>query len=325
MATSDQIDTTFTDLIMDAPSETAAPVEEQPADEVETAEAPEVAEVEEPQVDDDPVEEPFEAEPAETVAQETTESDEADEAPLYSVKVDGVSKDVTLDELMRGYSGQEYVQKGMEEASGLRKNAQEAYDVLQSELAAVRDLRTRMEQGSVISAPPAPNPEAFQNDPMGYMEAKMEYDGKMEAYQADTNRLGQLEQAENVRRDRQHQAYLAQQLDVLQKRIPAFADPQKAPALQTRIVQAGQNYYGFSEAELRGEGDARRISVLHDAMRYRELQAAGKGIKPNKAKPVIRTGTARTEVTSKAKQRHAAKSKMQKTGDMNSVIDFLTS
>ena len=315
-------------LMFEAPSEpveaeaTEAPDQEQ-TEVVEEAAVEEAAEVE-------PEEVAAEAEPeAEEVevqdAQETVNTEEAVEEPLYSVKVDGEMRDVTLDELLRGYSGQEYVQKGMKDAANLKTEAQNAYDVLQDELKAVKALRRRMESGDVIAKPEAPDPDQYQNDPLGYMEAKMAHDAKMEAYDADMGRLNQLDQAEQLRLQRAHQQRLHQEAAILHKRIPDLADPEKAPALQARLVKAGQNYYGFTEQEMNGEIDARRISVLHDAMRYRELQDAKKQVAPNKPKPVIKPGTARTEASSKSKQRSKAKAQMQRKGDMDSVVNFLLS
>lgn len=310
-------------LMFEAPPE---PVEaetiEAPADE--QPEIVEEAEVEETE-EAEPETEAVEAEPEVQDAQETVDTTEAIEEPLYSVKVDGEPRDVTLDQLLQGYSGQEYVQKGMKEAASLKNEAQNAYEILQTELRAVQRLRHRMESGDVIAKPDAPSPEMFQNDPLGYMEAKMAHDTKMEAYDADVKRLGNLEQAEQLRMGRAHQAHLAEQMATLQKRIPDFADPEKAPALQNRLVKAGQNFYGFTEQELRGQSDARQIAVLHDAMRYRELKDAGAQVKPAKSKPVIKPGTARTEVTSKSKQRSKAKAQMQRKGDMDSVVNFLLS
>ena len=43
------------------------------------------------------------------------EEPEVEQELLYTVKVDGKEKQVSLDELTRGYSGQEYIQKGMAE------------------------------------------------------------------------------------------------------------------------------------------------------------------------------------------------------------------
>ena len=40
---------------------------------------------------------------------------------LYQVKIDGEDREVTLDELKRGYSGQKYIQKGMSDVASQKK------------------------------------------------------------------------------------------------------------------------------------------------------------------------------------------------------------
>ena len=318
-------------LMFEAPVEpeaeaAAAPVQEQ-------TEAAEEAVAEAAEVEAEPEAVEATAEPEQEAdevgvqdAQITENNDETHEEPLYSVKVDGEMRDVPLDELLRGYSGQEYVQKGMKEAASLKDEAQNAYQVLQDELRAVQGLRSRMENGDVIARPEAPKPEMYQNDPISYMEAKMEYDGKLDAYEADMQRLTKLNRVEQVRMDKAHQARLAQEHDILVKRIPDLADPEKAPALKKRMIAAGQNYYGFTEQEMMGQTDARVLSVFHDAMVYRNQKAALAQVKPAKSKPVIKPGTARTEATSKTKQRQSAKTRMQRNGgDMDSVVNFLLS
>ena len=61
-------------------------------------------------------------------AEEGDEEDEAEEAEdagqteeLYTVKVDGSEQEVTLEDLKRSYSGQAYIQKGMQETADSQK------------------------------------------------------------------------------------------------------------------------------------------------------------------------------------------------------------
>ena len=57
--------------------------------------------------------------------QEDQEATEEPAQQLYTVKVDGKTKQVTLDELTRGYSGQAYIQQGMEQLASAKKQMQE--------------------------------------------------------------------------------------------------------------------------------------------------------------------------------------------------------
>ena len=60
--------------------------------------------------------------------EETTEVEDIEEEEptvqqeLYQVKIDGEDREVTLDELKRGYSGQKYIQKGMSDVAAQKKS-----------------------------------------------------------------------------------------------------------------------------------------------------------------------------------------------------------
>lgn len=320
--------TTTTEEPADEPKAKAAPAQEQPADDIAEDDAEIVAETDEADEaeDVDAAPEPKAEKPkAPKPAQNDEIADEAQEERFYTVKVDGKSRDVTLDELLRGFSGQEYVQEGMETAARLKKEAQSAYNTLQDELAAIRDLRSRMERGDATVKPTPPSRDKFQSDPIGYMEEKLAYDEAMERYDADQSRLNELGRADNLRSQKAQQAHLQQQMQIVVNRIPELADPEKAPAYQQRLVAAARNFYGFSDQEARAIDDGRLILALNDAMKYRAMQDARAQGREQvaKPKPVIKPGTAKTEVSSEAKKRQQARDRMRKAGDMESVVNFL--
>jgi hypothetical protein len=75
---------------------------------------------EEPEQEPEESEDDYEGEDEE----DTEEEYEEDSAPeLYTVKVDGKEEQVSLEDLKRGYSGQKYVQKGMQEVAQIRKRS----------------------------------------------------------------------------------------------------------------------------------------------------------------------------------------------------------
>ena len=52
---------------------------------------------------------------------EVAEEPEVQEEPLYTVKINGEERQVNLEELTRGYSGQKYIQESMAENAKMRK------------------------------------------------------------------------------------------------------------------------------------------------------------------------------------------------------------
>lgn len=308
----------------------AASIIEAPVEEEQVVEDAEIVEDEasEPEAEAEEVE----VEEGAEYASEDDEEEElaADEEPApttYTVKVDGKVQQVTLDELRRGYSGQAFIQQGMEQLAEARKAMQAEYQTLQSERQQIAEVMSKAQSGQGLAPPKPPAKELLNSDPIGYMQAKAEYEEQVAEYQRTMSQYQQLQQQQLQQTEAQHQAYLQQQLQVLQQAVPEFADPQKAPVYRDKLMQAGQNYYGFDPQELGAIADARYLNVLNDAMKYREMQAARGEVdqKAQNARPVVKPGVKRNERTSSQKRQREAVSRMRKTGSVDDVAKFLLS
>ena len=303
-----------------------APIEEEIAAEELTDE------VEADEVEAEEVDETLDADDADDGEEyDEPEAEEVQEEPahgeLYTVKVDGKTKQVTLDELTRGYSGQAYIQQNLEQVAEAKKAMQQQYQEMQNERQFLAELRQKAEQGQSLIPPKPPSKDLFEKDPIGYMEAKINYDEDVAEFQKQQQMLQTMEQREATENDQRHMQYLHQQMNTLQERIPEFADPKKAPAYRDKMIQAGVNFYGFSPEELSSQADARQIAVLNDAMKYREMQEA-QGVarqKSDGARPVVKPGTKRNERTSQVKKAQQVASRMKKTGSVDDVAKFLLS
>ena len=268
-------------LIMEEPSKPNEAPQETPAPEAELeAQETEAQDVETEEVD---APEEVEAEEDET-AQEQAPS-------KYTVKVDGKEVEVTLDDLKRSYSGQAYIQKGMQEAAEARKQATELYQSLQTEQAKfMQVVQTIQEQG--FKAPPqAPDIAMMDKDPIGYMQAEARYRKDLAEFHTQQQQIQQTAAAQRQMQEKAMAEFVAEQSKVLQSRIPEFADPNKAREITGKIRSVATEAYGFTDQELGGIVDARHVQVLHDAMKWRELQAARTKqapAAPKSIKPVAR-------------------------------------
>lgn len=267
---------------------------------------------------------------AEEVEDDATEEDDAPEEPAqatYTVKVDGKEVSVTLEELTRSYAGQGYIQKRMQETAAIRKEAEATYHALNAERQQLMQaLQVYEQQLASTMNPQPPSQELLQTDPIAYLEQDAAYRKATETRQAVHQQMLALQQRQIEDQQRAHAAYLAEQAQVLQQRIPAFADAEKAGSLKKALVETATQTYGYSPEELQGLSDARAVEVLHDAMQYRKLmagraEAAKKVAKP--AAPVVRPGARRTEADAKVKAEKAARSRMKQTGSVDDVAAFL--
>ena len=306
-------------LIIDTPAQEEPVVED--AEIVEDDEAPEAeAEAEEVEAEAD-------AEASEDDEEEEPAADEEPDQPSYTVKVDGKVKQVTLDELRRGYSGQAFIQQGMEQLAEARKAMQTEYQTLQSERQRIAEVMGSVQNGQGLTVPKPHAKELLDKDPIGYMQAKVEYEEQVAQYQRVQAQYQQIQQQEFAQKEAQHQAYLQQQLQVLQQAVPEFADPKRATAHRYKILQAGQNYYGIDPQELSAIADARYLSVLNDAMKYRQIQEARGEVdqKSQNARPVVKPGVKRNERSSQQKKARDVASRMRQTGSVDDVAKFLLS
>lgn len=312
---------------------TALILDQQPAEEPEeeTLETDAEEQVDEADAEDDEADEAEDADEADEAEdddddEETEELEEEPAPELYTVKVDGVEKQVTLDELRRGYSGQEYIQTQMRQVAEGRKEVEAIYNQLQQEAQQVAALRQRLEAGNIPQQPVPPTKDLFDADPIGYMEAKIKYEEDLATWQQSMGELQQFSARQQQMQQQALQYHLAQEMQKLQQVIPEFGDREKATQLRQAIIETGQ-HYGYSPEELNEVADSRAVRILHDAMKYQQMVAArGEAQKKvDKTRPVVKPGVKKSATAGKVKQRKNAASRMKQTGSIDDVAKFLLS
>jgi hypothetical protein len=261
-----------------------------------------------------------EAEYSEDVEAEEEDTEQEQEPSKYTVKVDGKEVDVTLDDLKRSFSGQAYIQKGMQEAAEARKQATELYEALQTEQSKFMQVVQSIQSQGFKAPPQAPDIAMMDKDPIGYMQAEARYRKDASEYQTQQYQIQQTAAAQRQMQEQALAEFVSEQGKVLQSRIPEFADPNKAREVTAKIRSTASEAYGFSDQELGGIVDARHVLVLHDAMKWRELQAARTKqapAAPKSIKPSMRRSEPQQIV--RKKQIDAAR----KTGKPEAFIDLL--
>jgi hypothetical protein len=263
------------------------------------------------------------AEEADAEDDEDEESEETDaqETPTtFSVKVDGKETQVTLDELKRSYSGNAYIQKGMQEAAAVRKEAENLYYTLQNERQQFLATLESVQQQGIMKAPQAPDIRMLDSDPIGYMQEKAKYEIKAQEFQAQQRQLHEQAQRQSALQEQARQVELQEQARRLTEAIPEFANPEKAAALKANLVSFASKY-GLSAEEVASTVDARLVQVLYDAYRYNQLSAvkaqAKKPEPPRNVKPMPRKPA--PEKIVRDRQMKAAK----RSGKPEAFIDLL--
>ena len=296
------------------------------APETEAAEAVEVEEaevIEEPTEAEEPTQE-FESDD-DDVDLDEIDLDYIEEEPqpqLITVKSDGKEKQVTLDELKQGYAGQDYIQRRMQEVAQLEKQYKTQTQQLAQQQQQFLQLRQQAQQIG-MQPPEAPSKELFDRDPIGYMEAKIQYDEAAAQYNQHVQQLQQLQQQQSMQAEQQRQSFLQEQAQILQQHIPEIADPEKGDKIKADLVQTGV-HYGFTEQEIQNVADARYVRALNDAMKWRRLQnkklAAAKG-EPQKT--VVKAGAKRRAGDGEAAARKKQQQKLRKSGRIEDALGLM--
>ena len=290
--------------------------------EVEEAEVEQEAEVEESDDDAEYAENDDEDESEEEYESEEEPDDQA-EPNTYTVKVDGEDVNVTLNDLTKSYSGQQYIQKGMKQAAESRKQAEEAYNGLNQQRAQLEQLMQQVQQQGVMAQPAPPTKELLADDPLGYIEADANYREEMGKYQHQQQQLGQQHQAMQQAQEQANKANLQVQQQELKRLIPDFAEAKKAPKLKDSLVEHGKKR-NFTEAEINSVVDARTMHVLYESMMWRQSLEGKSNVqaKLKKARPLMKAGS-KKQPESDSKKRSAQMSQLKRSGSVADAAALL--
>lgn len=246
---------------------------------------------------------------------------EATEENLYTVKVDGDEQKVTLEELKKGYSGQKYVQQGMQKAAESRKEAEQVYAALMQERQNLANIVAQVSQGA-LTPPAEPDRSIFDSDPIGYMEAKMDYDERLKTYTAQMQQAQEQLYRQSAAESEAQQRYVQGETKTLIEKMPELSDPKKVEAFQNRIKRASEQF-GYSPEEIAAINSHRDMMVLDAAAKYLALKD-GKEIvreKSKKARQPIKPGA--KKVASKKQAVQKQYDKLRRSGSLDDAMALI--
>ena len=223
------------------------------------------------------------------------EEEVIEESPKYRVKANGEELEVSLDELLNGYSRTADYQKKTQSLAEQRK-AVEAERSKIAETAKVRDTYAQrlqvIEQMLQQQSGTEDLTQLRENDPIGYALAvadRSEKEKQLQAIRAERQRV-QQEQAQQ--QSQVLQSHVQQEQQKLVDLIPEFKDEAKAEVIR-RDIRVYAKSIGFSDQELSQVYDSRAVTALYKSMMYDKLVAGKSGTlkKVQSAPKTLRPGT----------------------------------
>jgi hypothetical protein len=229
-------------------------------------------------------------------AEEAVEQEEeVEESPRYRVKVSGEEVEVSLDELLNGYSRTADYQKKTQSLAEQRKaveaervkieEAAKTRETYSQRLQVIEQLLQQQSQGEDLSSLKAEDPIAYAVA----MAEKVEREKQLQAVQAERQRVQQEQQAHQQTLLQKH--IQGEQAKLIEA-IPDFKDDVKAEVVRRDIRNYAKSI-GFTDQELSQVYDSRAVLALYKAAQYDKLMA-NKGAATKKvatAPKTIRPGT----------------------------------
>ena len=304
------------------------PEEETPKDE-EAAPTEEEESTEETQ--DESLEEESEEESEEEEAEESDEEEE--EELLYAVKVDGEEQEVSLDELLKGYSRQSDYTRKTQDLSTERREMESLQEKYNSEMAQIQAERQQYTEylnqiversmGGLDKYANIDWESMKSSDPIEYVTKREEFREAQEKIQAMRNEQATAQQKQAEESKQLHAQMVQEEHLKLVSAEPDWGEPDKQKELAGNVRKYALSQ-GFSEEELNSLVDHRSVLVLMKAAKFDAMDNANIKSKKLKNKPkVVRSGKGVSSSGNEKSKRTARMKRLRGTGHIDDASVLL--
>ena len=251
---------------------------------------------------------------------------------LYRVVVDGQEQEVTLDELMKGYSRQSDYTRKTEKLSQDRKSVEELKNQYTRQNEEAKIKRDQYEKQIQILSEQLKQSEPskvdldrlYEDDPAEYVRVKAEQDRRKELLEKANQERQRIQSEKQEEQSKQYNAYLEQQRELLAQKLPIYADKEKGPEFVKNLTSYAKEI-GYTDQEINMLVDHRSVIMLANAYRYDKLKKANlKNKKVTKVSKVVSSSSAKVQDENEiAKRMKSKKATLRKTGKVQDAVSVL--
>ena len=251
---------------------------------------------------------------------------------LYRVVVDGQEQEVTLDELMKGYSRQSDYTRKTEKLSQDRKSVEELKNEYTRQNEEAKIKRDQYEKQIQILSEQLKQSEPskvdldrlYEDNPAEYVRVKAEQDRRKELLEKANQERERIQSEKQEEQSKQYNAYLEQQRELLAQKLPIYADKEKGPEFVKNLTNYAKEI-GYTDQEINMLVDHRSVIMLANAYRYDKLKKANlKNKKVTKVSKVVSSSSAKVQDENEvAKRMKSKKATLRKTGKVQDAVSVL--
>ena len=300
----------------------------------ETEEAqPTEEEESQPVAEDESFEEETEEEEEPEGEEESEETDVEEGEELYTVKVDGTEREVSLNELLNGYSRQSDYTKKTQQLSQERQQMGQLQQQWQQEMIAAQTERQQYIDalGQVVNQSMTGLEEYAnidwetlkEDDPIAYVTRRDEFREAQENVRAMQGQQAYAMQQQEAEMQNAIQYRAREEMGMLVEKVPEWKDKETRQEL-TKNLREYATGQGFSPEEISSLIDHRSLIVLMKAQKYDAMQNSDVKSKKLKNKPkVVRSGTGTTSKATSKSKRAAKMKRLQSSGHVDDAVSIL--
>lgn len=139
------------------------------------------------------------------------------------------------------------------------------------------------------------------------------------------NLLGQERQQAQQAEAQQRQSYLAEQMRLMETKIPEWADQSRRDKELTELIPIVKDAYGITEQEVRNVTDHRELLVLRDAWKWQQLQKAKPAVvnKVKTAPKLLKPGSSQSKAAVNNLQLQNDSARLKSTGKVRDAKPVL--
>ena len=225
---------------------------------------------------------------------------------LYKIKVGDQELEVTLDELMKGYSRQSDYTRKTERLSQDRKSVEQLKNeyTRQNEEAKIKrdqyekQIQVLSEQLKQSEPSKVDLDRLYEDDPAEYVRVKAEQDRRKELLEKSRQEQERILAEKQEEQSKQYNAYLEQQKQLLAEKLPIYADKEKGAEFTKNLINYAKEI-GYTDQEINMLVDHRSVIMLANAYRYDKLKKANlKNKKVTKVSKVVSSSSPKAPIIS---------------------------
>lgn len=230
----------------------------------------------------------------------------------------------TVQELKRGFMSQQHFTRKTQEVAEERKLIESQKAEVGQYAQSLAQQRDFLLQAAQMFLPAAPDRSLMEHDPLGYMQAKEDYEQAMQVVnqilyqkQSETGRMTQeQQQAANNRKRQEAQKLL--------EAVPEFKDRTVYEQFWGDAVET-MGQYGFSPDELNNADDHRMFKVMRDLVKYHKARKQAPKVQQElQGKPQIMSGGRRMDPKAKiSRDAQNRTEQLRKTGSFEAGVAAL--